>query len=90
MDVISCTLDILEKALLITDAPWSNISPKKLCLMLQFMDDAIKAGFNFDYVGTYISKAKAFLSIEVNKTELKAKMKEVTRKIVSLRKELEL
>ena len=58
--------------------------------MLQFIDDAIKVGFKLECVSTCPSKAKVFLSIEVNKTELETKMKEVTRKIASLQKELKL
>ena len=57
--------------------------------MLQFMDDDIKVRFKLECVGTFTSRAKAFFSIEVNKTKLEAKMKEVTKKI-ALQKELEL
>ena len=58
--------------------------------MIQFIDDAIKVGFKLECVGIYTSRVKASLSIKVNKTELEAKMKKVTEKIVSLQKELKL
>ena len=58
--------------------------------MLQFMDDAIKVGFKLECIDTCTSRAKTFLSIEVNKIELDAGMEEVTVKITSLQKELEL
>ena len=41
-------MDILGQALLIVDALWFSISPKKLCLMLQFKDDPIKVGFKLE------------------------------------------
>ena len=75
---------------MIVNTPWSSISLEKLCLMLQFMDDAKKAGFKLECLGTCTSRAKAFLSIEMNKTELEERMKEVIGKIISLQKELEL
>ena len=54
------------------------------------MNDAIKARFKLECVGTCTSRAKAFLFIKVNKTKLEAEMKEDTKKIASLLKELEL
>ena len=48
------------------------------------MDYEIKVGFKLECVGTYTFRAKTFFSIEVNKIGLEMKMKEVTRKIISL------
>lgn len=58
--------------------------------MLQFMDDAMKAGFRLDCIDLCTSKATTFLLMEANKTQLKTEMKEVTQKIAYLQKELEL
>ncbi|MBA0617828.1 hypothetical protein Godav_027246, partial [Gossypium davidsonii] len=55
-----------------------------------FMDDAMKAGFRLDCIDFCTSKATNFLFMEANKTQLKTEMKEVTQKIASLQKELEL
>nr|KJB42671.1 hypothetical protein B456_007G162600 [Gossypium raimondii] len=54
-----------------------------------FMDDATKAGFRL-CIDFCTSKATNFLFMEANKTQLKTEMKEVTQKIASLQKELEL
>ncbi|TYJ09713.1 hypothetical protein E1A91_A11G158800v1 [Gossypium mustelinum] len=55
-----------------------------------FMDDGMKAGFRLDCIDFCTSKAPTFLFMEANKTQLKTEMKEVTQKIASSQKELEL
>lgn len=57
LDIIFFTLDALGKALVITDALWSNIALEKLRLMLRFMDDVTRVGFKLDFIDSFASRS---------------------------------
>ena len=88
-EAIPFMLDILGNALVIADTPWSTISKKKKQHMLDSMDDTVSTGFSLRCLDVCRQKAQSILSIDIDQPQTKAKLEEISKRITSLKQELQ-
>ena len=82
-------LDILGNALVIADTPWSTISKKDLQHTLDSMDDAVSTGFSLRCLDVCRQNAQSILSIDIDQPQTEAKLGEISKRIASLKQELQ-
>ena len=71
-------LDLLGKALKMSDLPWSNLSQDSLQEMLKCMIDLTNVGFKLKCLDSCINRIRDILDVETNRPQMEEDIEKIS------------